>query len=194
MNRRKYLSLLGAGVASTLAIGSGAFTSVSAQRGLTVQVAPDAQALLRLKELGAGDGPFGVGRSADNAADRVEFSFPGPGQDEEVGLGTDSVYEFDKDSKEPEEEDPESGLLQIQNQGTQPVEVFSRQQTESNLVIELYDVKDSDKKALRESPLVLDIGEFVNVGFRIRTFEAVPREDDYDVTLTIIAQKPEDSE
>lgn len=176
-------------MASSLAVGSGAFTSVSAQRSVAVEVAQDDQALLGLQDLGAGNGAFGAGRSDENADSKIAFQFPGAGQDEELGLGVDSVYEFDKDSAEPGFEDPEHGLFQIMNQGTQPVEVFSRHQTDSNLEIELYDVADSDKEALRDSLPVLDEGDSINVGFRIRTFGVVPGE--FNETLTLIAEVPE---
>ena len=173
--------------ASSMLIGSGAFTSVSADRRLIVETAGDNNALLRLKQLGDGS------RSSENGTpENVEFSFPGKDNrlaNPNLGLGVDSVYEFDRDSGESDDPDPDKGLLRIENQGTQPVEVYSEHDTDSELEIELYDVSDDGKTALRYDPPTLNVGGSVDVGFRVRTFDAGV--DTFDETLTIIADQPD---
>ncbi|WP_336038249.1 hypothetical protein [Halobacterium yunchengense] len=189
MKRRTFLAGLGATAAGSSAVlGTGAFTSVSADRRLQVEVASDDDALLALTQLGSGF------RSAeDGTPEKVEFSFPSMEEqvdDHGLGLGADSVYEFDRDADESSTEEPTEGLLRIENQGTQPVTVYSEHQTDSELEVELYDVEDDDETALRDDPALLDVGESVDVGFRIRTVGADVGE--FEETLTIVADQPDD--
>jgi len=192
MKRRTVLAGLGSLTASSaLAVGSGAFTSVSADRTVTVETADDNQALLGLEE--RGDGEYGDGGRSLKGGDTVSFSFPGVGrrlEDPEVGLGVDSVYVFVNDGGESAEADPDRGLARVENQGTQPVEVYSVHRTDTEIEIELFDVTDSDRTALRDDPVQLGAGEFVDVGFRIRTFDADVGE--FDETLTVVADQPGD--
>lgn len=185
MKRRTYLAGLGSlAAASGLTVGSGAFSSVSTERSLTVETAGDAEGLLSLQQLGSG------GRSEDDGTpEKVEFSFPGTDRrlaDSDIGLGTDSVYEFDNDADESGGAGSVDGLLKITNQGTQPVEVYSEHPTSSEIEIELYDVTDPDRTALRDEPATLAVGEHVDVGFRIRTNDAGV--GTFDETLRIVAQ------
>jgi hypothetical protein len=185
MKRRQLLVGLGSLAAgSSLALGTGAFTSVSAGRQLRVETASDNDALLALTQLGGGE------RSdEDGSPEKVEFSFPGDEErlnDPSLGLGVDSVYEFDRDFEESQEDDPVEGLLRIQNQGTQTVEVYSEHVSGSNLEVELYDVSDPNKTALRDDPAVLGVGDHVDTGFRIRTFGSAIGE--FDEMLTIVAE------
>lgn len=188
MKRRNFILGLGSltGVGS-LVFGTGAFTSVAADRQLTAQVADDNDALLGLHQLGEGE------RSdEDGTPEQVEFSFPGDEErlaDPNLGLGTDSVYEFDRDAAESSKSSPTEGLLRITNQGTQTVEVYSQFQSTSNLEVELYDVTDTEEVALRDDPAELDVGEHVDVGFRIRTFGTPV--GTFDETLTIVAEAPD---
>lgn len=192
MKRRKLI--LGTGAAAACGaslLGSGAFSSVEAERRVEVQVADDNEAFLALKQLG--DGKYNLGgRSIESETPEVvQFSFPGVGErfnDPELGLGKESVYEFDRDSGESQKTNPIEGLLRITNQGTQVVGVYTEHESDSELEIELYDVTDSDSTALRDEPAVLNVGEKVDVGFRIRTFGV--ELGTYDETLTIVADHP----
>jgi len=57
-NRRKFIAGLGAlATGSAAAVGTGAFTSVSAERSVTIDTADDAYAFLRLNERGGGETP-----------------------------------------------------------------------------------------------------------------------------------------
>ena len=174
----------GLATGTSIATATGAFTSISAERRLKVTTEGDNDALLMLQQLG--DGKRSI---EDGTPEKVEFSFPGLEErldDSSLGLGVDSVYEFDRDANESEEESPTEGLLRIENQGTQTVEVYSEHATDSELEIELYDVTDDDENALRNDPAKLGVGEAVNVGFRIRTFDA--NVGTFDETLTIVAE------
>jgi hypothetical protein len=177
MNRRDVIIGLGiTGVAGSF-VGTGAFTATTANRELSVEVTGDDSASLRLRELGDG------GRSAKNGPE-VEFSFPVGGSD--TGLGSDSVYEFDRDASETGQNSLTLGLLRIENHGTQPVKVYSTHSTDSSLEVELYDVTDPDRLALSDDPPVLNVGESVDVGFRIRTYGTAI--GTYRETIEIVAQ------
>jgi len=165
--------------------GTGAFSSMDAQRRISVSTAGDNQSLLALEQVGDGTGPA-FGRSVEGGTpERVAFSFPGTGEGSNLGLGTNSVYEFDRDSGESDDPDPTEGLLRITNQGTQTIEIYSEHQTSSELEIELYDVTDAEKIALRDKPPELNTGDSIKVGFRIQTFDAEIQ--GFDETLTIVA-------
>ncbi|WP_424014377.1 hypothetical protein ACOZ35_15365 [Halorubrum xinjiangense] len=186
MKRRTVIAGFGGAAASVLAVGSGAFTTVSAERTVTIETADDDEALLALSDRGdSGDGFSG--RSWSDG-DTVSFSFPGTGRrisNPDLGLGVDSVYEFSRDSGD----DAEAGLARIENRGTQPVAVYSKQNTDSGLEIELFDVDSTENTALRDDPAELTVGDFVDVGFRIRTHDA--EIGDFSETLTIIADLPD---
>jgi hypothetical protein len=137
----------------------------------------------------------GGGRSVETGSPgKIALSFPGASASDDLGLGTDSVYEFDTDSGrdifgDTNEGEQEPGLLSIANGGTQPVSVFARDETESTVDIEMYDVADPDKTALREDPVTLTPGGSVNVGLRISTHGAVSGK--FDEELTVVARATE---
>ena len=173
-------------MSGALVTGTGAFTSTSANRTVTARVADDDQALVALRQRGAGRRSLGVG-----TPERVVFDFPGSleaADDEALGLGSHSVYEFSQDSGETitGQTEPVDGLLAIENRGPQPVSVFTRDATDSAVTIELYDVTDPDRTALRDAPAQLATGESVNTGVRIRTGDAESKE--FHETLVIAAR------
>ncbi|MFC7131942.1 MULTISPECIES: hypothetical protein [Salinibaculum] len=181
MKRRNVLATLGtlsAGGAFT--VGSGAFTSVSAKRAVTVEVVDDDRAYLRLEPLeykgldSDSDGSRELtGRSFTNGG-QVQFELPGYEDGENLnteGLGLDSTYEF-------------HDLLKIVNQGTQPVEIYSSY--DGTAVHDLALVRDNG--VLRNDPPTLDVGEHLGVGLYIDTHGSSIGE--YDETLTIVADQP----
>lgn len=185
MKRRRLLGGI-AGLTATTSVvtGTGAFSSVDAQRRLQVAVADDNDALLALRQRGGGKRSL-----EDGTPETVELYLPGVDErlaDADIGLGPDSVYEFDHDASESQKSTPTDGLLRITNQGTQTVDVYSRFETNSQLEVELYDVTDPSDTALRSDPAELGVGESLDVGVRVRTFDAVP--NTYDETLTIVAE------
>ena len=184
MKRRTILGVLGAlSSSSALALGSGAFGFVRAERGLAVEVTHDDAAYLKLRSRGSG------GRATrDKTPEQVKFNFPGVFEDSPGdGIGTNSIYEFDRDAGEGP--DGTEGLREIQNQGSNDVIVYSEHETTSDLNIELYDVTDPNKTALRDVQPELEPTERIVVGFRIESFDV--GSDTYEETLTIVAEDPE---
>lgn len=185
MKRRRVLVAFGsAAIGGATAVGTGAFSSVRAERSISVAVKDDDRALLKLDELGGGF------RSTSGGGE-VQFLFPGPNEEAE-GLGTDSVYEFDDDS---DADASDEGLLRISNKGTQPVDVFARHESSSAIKIELYNVEN--KNAItKQSPVNLvpvesdtgGTGGSVTVGVRINTFGASVGNFENEV-IEIVAKK-----
>lgn len=174
MRRRRFLASVGTlASAGGFALGTGAFTSVSAERTVKVAVADDFRAFLRLEPLtdeGIDDKP--TGRSSTGGS-VVTFNIPGydGGENQDAGgVGIDSKYEF-------------HDLLQIVNQGTQPVTVVS--QYDGDNFEELALVTDDGR--LSESPPTLDVGDGVQVGLYLDTHGTTTGK--YEETLTIVAER-----
>lgn len=181
MNRRRFIiGLISGSVAVGPILGSGAFSSVETDRSLTVEVVHDNDAYLSLRQLGSGKRSI-----EDGSPEQVEFRFPGFQEaldDPDLGLGKNSVYEFVFDA----EEDDTRGLLRIKNLGTNTVELYSEEKTKSELGIQLFDVTDPNRTALRNDPVEISVGEYVDVGFRIETLNA--QVGTHHKTLTIVTE------
>jgi hypothetical protein len=108
MRRRKFL--IGAGslaAGSAAAVGTGAFTSVSAERTVSVNIVDDNNSLLRLTQSGTGPNSQYAEISNGQVTIDLDNSDDGGGS----GLNKDSETDiFD--------------IFRIQNQGTQPVFVY----------------------------------------------------------------------
>lgn len=182
MKRRNLLVGLASGaVAGITTMGTGAFSSVEADRRFTVEVAHDRDAYLGLDEVGAG-------QRAVVSGGVVSVSLPGLQErlnDPNLGLGQDSAYEFIYDS----EENQKKGLLSVTNQGTNEVVVYSENDLDADLEIELFDVTDSQRTALRDDPVTVSPGNHVKLGIRVRTFET--ELDTHKGEITIVAEEPD---
>lgn len=187
MKRRTLIAGLGSLTAgSGLAIGSGAFTSLSAKRTVSVQTAADYEALLTLEQRGSG------GRSKmDGTPSELEFELPGDDEDEypsgdptdPKGLGTDSVYRFGSDAAASQ-----SGLFAVENQGSQPVQIYSTQsETEQRPEVTMYNVETGDLLTKENPSSPTSTGDRILCGLEIDTQEVPVREAQYDLTLTISA-------
>lgn len=173
-------------VASAVTVGTGAFSSVEAERGVTVAVVNDYDAYLGLEEVGEGD------RSEIDGG-VLELNLPGDDEDEHTendpdGLGPDSVYRFDKDAGG----DPGDGLFTVTNQGTQPVAVYSTQESTTDVpTVTVFDV-DTGNLLTADSPSVrLDTGETLRCGIEVDTHGVDARDQAYDVTLSLNAEATE---
>ncbi|MXR50746.1 hypothetical protein GRX03_03885 [Halovenus sp. WSH3] len=174
MNRRQLI--IGAGAATVGAVsilGSGAFTSVSAERKISISVADDDRAFLRMEPL-VKEGIDGeaTGRSSTNGR-QVEFEIPGDDNGENSaagGVGLDSVYEF-------------HDLLEVHNQGTQPVTLSSTYDGDAFADLALV----TDSGVLREDPPALGVGDSIAVGLQIDTHGSDPGE--FEEELTIVAER-----
>lgn len=177
MRRRRFLAGVGGlTAAGGAALGTGAFTSVEAERSVSIGVADDSRAFLRMESLvkdGVNDDPTGRSRSF---GEKVSFTIPGTGNGESQsseGVGLDSVYEF-------------HDLLRVSNQGTQPVGLHSSYDGENLADLALV----NDDGVLRNNPPILNVGDSIDVGLHIDTHGSGISE--FDETLTIIADQPDD--
>ena len=173
MRRRRLLASVGGLVAAgSTALGTGAFTSVEAERNVSITVAKDYRAFLRMEPIGdKGIDGENTGRSFVNG-NEIEFEIPGDegGENSDAsGVGLDSVYEF-------------HDLITVSNQGTRPVRLYSSYNGDH--LGDLALISDSD--ILRDDPPVLDVGDSLNVGLYIDTHGSSI--GGLDETLSIVAE------
>jgi hypothetical protein len=191
MKRRRFISALGglAGVGSVI-VGSGAFNFANVERSVSIDVADDAYAFLRLNERGSGErSEIDGGKLKFNIPGDDEAAYPTGNPTDPDGLGTDSVYRFGADASHDE-----SGLFGVRNQGTQPVEVYSTQETTEGVPsVTMYDVETGDllTESSPSSELGVGAGPLV-CGLEIDTHGVPIRDEAYDVDLTINAVVPGD--
>ncbi len=106
MRRRKYLIGLGSLAAgSAAAVGTGAFTSVQAERDITIDTAADASAYVGIEPH---NGPNGQYASTDEGT--VSLDFTSTDEADETGLNDEAKINIEN-------------VLTITNNGTQPVYV-----------------------------------------------------------------------
>lgn len=175
MRRRRFLAGVGGlTTAGSVALGTGAFTSVEAERSVSVAVAKDYRAFLRMDTIGSeGIDGENTGRSFVNGSE-IAFEIPGDEDGENSnaeGVGLDSVYEF-------------HDLFSVSNQGTQPVELYSSYDGDNLADLALV----NDDGVLKDDPPILNVGDSIDVGLYIDTHGSSI--DEFDETLTIVAQKP----
>lgn len=183
MNRRQLLAGLGAAAAGGgAALGTGAFTSVEADRSVNVSVADEDQAYLALDKLSAASYPNAtfVSQNASTGIS-IDINDATGTEDDGDGVGLDSVYEFDN-------------LFQVKNQGTQDVDLSITTLSDSDfdpdasgLSVEFYDGTDSSTSLDPDtgSSVTISTGNSVNIGLKITTDE--PSVDDFDADATVSA-------
>ena len=187
MNRRNILATIGTIVGTGgFAVGSGAFTTVSAKRAVSVSVADDDSAFLALTQRASGE------RSkTDGVPETIELSIPGDDEGDypkgnptnPKGLGTDSVYQFGGDAA-----GDEPGLFAVENRGTQPVELYSTQPTTVGLPeVTMYNIKTGNLLTEKSPSSPITVGEKVLCGLSIDTHNVDARQEEYDLSLTINA-------
>ena len=155
MNRRKYLAALGVlGSGTAAAMGTGAFTSTSASRDVSVSVADDTNGYLGFGTSGSANGVF-----ASVSGDEIALDFDtsdGGGS----GVGLNSTYNFDD-------------VFTIENQGTQTIYVWANFSGEDLDDDDIWFYPDSDSgRRLNDgsnSVVTLTTGQQVNVGVHIDT-------------------------
>ena len=183
MNRRKLLIGAAGALSSSFAVGSGAFSTVSATRNVTVAVANDYEAYLKLTQRGSGK------RSTlDGPASEVNFAIPGSdeaeyGGTDPDGVGPDSVYRFGEDAGSDQ-----SGLFAVENSGTNPIRVFGSQDSASGVpTVDIFNVKTGDILTKASPSTTLTVGDQLICGLEIDTEGINPREEEYSLELTINA-------
>ncbi|WP_200531287.1 LamG domain-containing protein [Halorubrum sp. LN27] len=182
MDRRNYIAMIGGVTGLGAAVGTGAFSSVEADRDVSVAVADENDAYLGMEPL---DTPNGNQFATQGTANQIGLDFSDSGNDGS-GVGLDSVYDFDD-------------VFQITNQGTQGVYVWATfaaadgGQTDfsvggSDTDVWLYADGESGNK-LRDSAddvLYLSPGGSANIGVHVDTGE-LDSTNDQALTMTIRA-------
>ncbi|MFC4825794.1 hypothetical protein ACFO9K_16180 [Halorussus aquaticus] len=162
---------------------------MSGERTVTVKTADDNNAFLALYEQGEG-------RRSYKDGDVVGFDIPSPDEDEYPegaptdpdGLGTDSVYRFGKDAA-----GDDKGLFRIENQGTQAVKVYSEaSSTDEQPSITAFDVETGRRLTEGTPSDLLGVGDSLYCGLEIDTHGVGVRDEEYEATLTIVAEAPEE--
>lgn len=186
MKRRRLITALaGAAGASSLAVGSGAFNFANVERNVSIDVAADAYAYLRLNDRGSGErSEIDGGTLKFNIPGEEEAGYPSGDSTDPEGLGTDSVYRFGEDAAHDE-----AGLFAVRNQGTQPVEVYSTQETTEGVPsVTMYNVDNGEllTESSPSSPLGVGSGPLV-CGLEIDTHGVPIQDEAYNVDLIINA-------
>ena len=189
MKRRNLIAAIGAVTAGGAAIGTGAFTSVEAERSASISIADEDTGLLALTALDTDEGGFVI----EGDRNELRFDFNQADSVGGSGTGSKSVYKFDR-------------LFAIENQGTQTVYVDSEfQDAEEEGLFEegylddigLY-IEEVDDYFLdgENAALKLEPGDSADIGFEIDTGEeGVPDSltfsDDLDTELSAVDEEPE---
>jgi hypothetical protein len=168
MKRRRIIAMFGAGtVGGSTVFSTGAFTSASATRGVSISVAADADAFLRLAPCkGSENGDYVTDTSAGTMSLDLSPSNPNLLGD---GVNVDATTTFDD-------------VFEICNQGTQPVgvwiEVDPVQNGNGNDAVAFYRNGDRSTSVVGPgNPTCLDVGDCVCVGFVTRTDGIGPGDD-----------------
>ena len=170
MKRRDMFIMIGGLVSGGTILGTGAFSSVEANRTVSVKTADDLNAFLELNALEKTDRNGDVTGQSSSFGSIVQFNIPGlTNESDAEGVGLDSTYEF-------------HDLLKIVNQGTQSVQVTSNYTGDAFTELALV----NDDGIVNEE---LSVGESVTVGVLINTGNSST--GDFDETLTIVASNPD---
>ena len=154
------------------AMGSGAFSSVEAERTVSVELNDDMEAYLGAKPLDDNGEPANVGREPIAQDDPYAVIH------EETGR---IVLAFDALNNDAET--VISDVFRIRNQGTQEVGIFLEKEGENPEVVEFY--ADDDRLDVDEDDAVrIEPGEHLDVTVEFDTFGIDP-EDDIMHTLFI---------
>ena len=190
MNRRKFIATLGTAAAGTTgAVGTGAFTSVSADRSVSVQVADDADAFLSMEPSSGPNGDYASSNDGELVVQLDGSDETPPGD----GVNDDAVTElFD--------------VFRIRNQGTQTIYLYitdSSPQVTFKLgrVSRGNPIKDNPVSRLTPNEVVtvegIDNAVQVGVGLEVKihlvvdtTGDSTPESLLDEVTIQAQAQKP----
>ena len=190
MKRRNFIVGLGTTVAGgTAVLGSGAFSSVEAERTVTVETATDNNAYLRLNEGDRDD------RSFEDTDGVVGFTFTGlreQGDDQfdtnpedPEGLGEDSVYRFGSETDG-------NPLFEAENQGTQSIDLYSRQEDTQDIPkVTVFNVDTGNLLTESQPYEGLAPGEQIPLGFEINTHGIEVQDNAFEIQLTIVAETVE---
>ncbi|QWC18721.1 hypothetical protein [Halorubrum sp. 2020YC2] len=115
MNRRQLLAGLGAAAAGGgAALGTGAFTSVEADRSVNVSVADEDQAYLAISPASSANSNFAFQDTSSGGKNQLSLDFNAVNGVTGQGVGNSSDYSFD-------------GVFVVENQGTQDLDIYIEQ-------------------------------------------------------------------
>lgn len=185
MKRRTVLSgIAGLSLSASFTMGTGAFSTANTDRSVNVEVVDDDEAYLKLEQRGGGE------RSeVDGFRGTLEFSFPGDDESEypatnptdPKGLGPNSTYRFAQDAA-----GIESGLFSVKNQGTHPIKVYSTQAQTSDIPsVTIFNIETGNLLNESNPSGILSVGEQIVCGLEIDTHGVTPRNEPYEVSLSI---------
>ena len=122
MNRRQLLAGLGAtAVAGGAALGTGAFTSVEANRSVDVSVADEDQAYLAISPASSANSNFAFQDTSSGGKNQLSLDFNAVNGVTGQGVGNSSDYSFDD-------------VFVVENQGTQDVDIYIEQLSAGDFV------------------------------------------------------------
>ena len=184
MRRRTFLAALGVTAAGG-AVGTGAFTSVEAERTVNVAIADEDQALLALEP---NDDTFASANSNRREAIRLRFDALANGGG---GPGSQSEYAFDR-------------VFTVRNQGTQTVYVQASFSERNGLGEEIspgFYVADADEYLLEQgdSAVAIPPGQSADIGTEIDADEINAGLDEpgknftFEATISAVDKKPADA-
>ena len=144
MERRKFI--IGAGALATgasAAVGTGAFSSVQADRDVTVEIADDSEAYLAFNDDTFTSGNSGVFADYENGELVIDFgATDGGGQ----GVNQNTITDFDD-------------VFGINNQGTQEVEIWFELSEELEEWVDFYAVAGNNDGPLASDETLSLVGE-----------------------------------
>lgn len=181
MKRRSLLATFGVAAAGT-AIGTGAFTSVEAERSVSVNIADEDEALLAME-------PIDNDIAQDRDRNEIRLDFNDVLDTNGRGPGSESEYQFDR-------------IFEVRNQGTQTVYFetdFEQTQGDPDLDEIGFYVEQSSEFLLDGDTAVLELetGDAAALGTKVETFGVDPELDnqeefDFDATISVGDEQPED--
>ncbi|MDQ2051019.1 DUF1102 domain-containing protein [Natronolimnohabitans sp. A-GB9] len=176
MQRRKFVIGMGAlASGAAAAVGTGAFSSVTATRDVEVEVADDASAYLRLEGSG-GDNSEYVTDDGDGGTLEIQLNSSNETEAGGEGVNPDAVTKIDD-------------LFVVENQGTQEVDVGITKTGDNAGLVEFYpDDGDYDSTPLSDSDETLEAGGSTSVSIKVDTEgEDVDNEDELLESVTFNA-------
>ena len=181
MQRRNFLiGAAGTAIGGSALVGSGAFTSVTAERDVEVAVAEDANAFLRLEAAGSSNSEAFVEEEDGTIAIDITETEDDGGETLGEGLNPNAETVIDD-------------LFVIQNQGTQEIEVEIDEEfdpIEAN-VLEVDGDEDAESGDLLSDPQTLGVGDVATIGLVLDTSDYEDG-DELDAEFTIVAEATED--
>ncbi|WP_257298014.1 DUF1102 domain-containing protein [Haloarchaeobius sp. FL176] len=158
MERRKFIAGVGSLAAGgAAALGTGAFTNVTATRNIDVEVADDASAYLRLE--------------GDGGANSEYVTGDGNGGTLSINLDSSNATSAGGDGVNPDAVTQIDDLFVIKNQGTQEVDVSLSKTGDNSSLVKFYTDGNAyvDGQSIGSNPVNLGTGDSVTVSIEIDT-------------------------